>query len=271
MRAFYRCNLESKSTCRQNMLSVSRGLEQETALPRDSFLQPYYNDVYEYLRVGPPLLLVVKNLNMSRGSSNIDVVCSISGCNDSSLLNQVEPNHRVAYMERETRHSFIKMHLGMTWGFLCNVRPAQMLQRVKDMRRCRLTDHVSPCARRWRQQRARRSRATSRRRWPPGWTTSCHGSRRRSRAAAAPSRTAPTAHRQTSRPAPSMPPCAPSARPASAPPGPPAQTSSRGAAPPSNRWGTQYHLTSPLSASAFPCSVLTIPPHRKFWGNAHFS
>ncbi|CAL8466999.1 g6535 [Coccomyxa elongata] len=68
---------------------ISKGLEQETALPRDSFLQPYYKDVYEYLRVGPPLLLVVNNLNMSRSSGDVNAVCSISGCSDTSLLNLV--------------------------------------------------------------------------------------------------------------------------------------------------------------------------------------
>ena len=69
--------------------SSRRGLEQETALPRDSYLQPYYKDVYGYLRVGPPLLLVVKDLNMSRKSKDINAVCSIAGCRDNSLLNQV--------------------------------------------------------------------------------------------------------------------------------------------------------------------------------------
>lgn len=67
-----------------------RGLEQETALPRDSYLQPYYKDVYGYLRVGPPLLVVVKDLNMSRHAQDVDAVCSISGCKDDSLLNQVQ-------------------------------------------------------------------------------------------------------------------------------------------------------------------------------------
>ena len=71
-------------------LSPHRGLEQETALPRDSYLQPYYKDVYGYLRVGPPLLLVVKDLNMSRKSEDINAVCSIAGCRDDSLLNQVQ-------------------------------------------------------------------------------------------------------------------------------------------------------------------------------------
>lgn len=67
---------------------MGRGLEQETALPRDSYLQPYYADVYAQLRVGPPLLFVLKDLNMSRSSPNVDAVCSISGCDDDSLLNQ---------------------------------------------------------------------------------------------------------------------------------------------------------------------------------------
>ena len=71
------------------LLLPCRGLEQETALPRDSYLQPYYKDVYGYLRVGPPLLLVVQDLNMTRHSPDIDAVCSISGCRDDSLLNQV--------------------------------------------------------------------------------------------------------------------------------------------------------------------------------------
>ena len=52
-------------------------------------MQPYYKDVYGYLRVGPPLLLVVKDINMSRHAEDIDAVCSIAGCRDDSLLSQV--------------------------------------------------------------------------------------------------------------------------------------------------------------------------------------
>jgi hypothetical protein len=65
-----------------------RGLAQETALPRDSYLQPYYVDVYGQLRVGPPLLFVIRGLNMSRQAPDTDAVCSISGCTDNSFLNQ---------------------------------------------------------------------------------------------------------------------------------------------------------------------------------------
>ncbi len=67
-----------------------RGLEQETALPRDSYLQPYYADVYGQLRVGPPLLFVLRGLNLSRGAPDVDAVCSTSGCDDGSFLNQVQ-------------------------------------------------------------------------------------------------------------------------------------------------------------------------------------
>lgn len=34
-------------------------------------------------------MLVVRNLNMSRSSDDVNAVCSISGCSDSSFLNQV--------------------------------------------------------------------------------------------------------------------------------------------------------------------------------------
>lgn len=38
---------------------MSRGLEQQVALPRDSYLQSYFEDVTTVLRVGPPLFFVV--------------------------------------------------------------------------------------------------------------------------------------------------------------------------------------------------------------------
>lgn len=70
-------------------LNAGRGLEQQVALPRDSYLQPYYADVFELLRVGPPLLLVVRGLNVSRAAPDVNAVCSTAGCRDDSLLNRV--------------------------------------------------------------------------------------------------------------------------------------------------------------------------------------
>ncbi|RXH71137.1 hypothetical protein DVH24_015759 [Malus domestica] len=46
---------------------IQPGLEQKIVLPRDSYLHVcksgYFNNVSEYLRIGPPLYFVVKNFN----------------------------------------------------------------------------------------------------------------------------------------------------------------------------------------------------------------
>ncbi|KAJ9512863.1 hypothetical protein QJQ45_029163, partial [Haematococcus lacustris] len=68
---------------------LSVGLDQAVALPSDSYLQPYFRDLAEVLRVGPPLFLVVEDLNLSRASPHVNALCSTSGCDQDSLLNQV--------------------------------------------------------------------------------------------------------------------------------------------------------------------------------------
>jgi Niemann-Pick C1 protein len=68
---------------------LSVGLDQAVALPRDSYLQNYYRTVMDQLRVGPPLFLVVRGLNMDPAAADINTVCSISGCRKDSLLTRV--------------------------------------------------------------------------------------------------------------------------------------------------------------------------------------
>uniref|UniRef100_A0A0D6QVW6 SSD domain-containing protein n=1 Tax=Araucaria cunninghamii TaxID=56994 RepID=A0A0D6QVW6_ARACU len=65
------------------------GLEQQVVLPRDSYLQGYFNNISEYLRVGPPLYFVVKNYNYSLQSNDTNLLCSISQCEPNSLLNEI--------------------------------------------------------------------------------------------------------------------------------------------------------------------------------------
>ncbi len=65
---------------------LRRGLDQSVALPQDSYLQAYYSDVLSLLRVGPPVMFVVRDLNVS---SDAGAVCSVAGCDSDSLLNQV--------------------------------------------------------------------------------------------------------------------------------------------------------------------------------------
>ncbi|KAK8512630.1 hypothetical protein V6N13_082835 [Hibiscus sabdariffa] len=68
---------------------IEPGLEQKIVLPQDSYLQGYFNNVSEYLRIGPPLYFVVKNYNYSSESVDTNKLCSISQCNSESLLNEI--------------------------------------------------------------------------------------------------------------------------------------------------------------------------------------
>ncbi|KAK1406674.1 hypothetical protein QVD17_42191 [Tagetes erecta] len=68
---------------------IQPGLEQQIVLPRDSYLQGYFNNVSEYLRIGPPLYFVVKNYNYSSESSQTNQLCSINNCGSNSLLNEI--------------------------------------------------------------------------------------------------------------------------------------------------------------------------------------
>uniref|UniRef100_A0A2P2KIC2 SSD domain-containing protein n=1 Tax=Rhizophora mucronata TaxID=61149 RepID=A0A2P2KIC2_RHIMU len=68
---------------------IESGLEQQIVLPHDSYLQGYFNNVSEYLRVGPPLYFVVKDYNYSLESRHTNQLCSISQCDSNSLLNEI--------------------------------------------------------------------------------------------------------------------------------------------------------------------------------------
>ncbi|KAK3038828.1 hypothetical protein RJ639_028550 [Escallonia herrerae] len=68
---------------------IEPGLEQQIVLPRDSYLQGYFNNISEYLRVGPPLYFVVKNYNYSSESRQTNQLCSINHCDSDSLLNEI--------------------------------------------------------------------------------------------------------------------------------------------------------------------------------------
>ncbi|CAM8904452.1 unnamed protein product [Rhodiola kirilowii] len=68
---------------------IEAGLEQQIVLPRDSYLQGYFSNISEHLRVGPPLYFVVKDYNYSVQSSHTNKLCSISQCDANSLLNEI--------------------------------------------------------------------------------------------------------------------------------------------------------------------------------------
>ncbi|KAG0593289.1 hypothetical protein KC19_1G318700 [Ceratodon purpureus] len=68
---------------------ISVGLDQKIVLPRDSYLQGYFDNITEYLRVGPPVYFVVKDYNYSIGSNHTNKLCSISQCDPNSLLSEI--------------------------------------------------------------------------------------------------------------------------------------------------------------------------------------
>ncbi|KAF6262418.1 multidrug efflux transporter AcrB transmembrane domain-containing protein [Scenedesmus sp. NREL 46B-D3] len=65
------------------------GLDQAVALPRDSYMQQYYRDLFSYLRVGPPLYLVVSGVNVSAAAPDVNKLCSVAGCRQDSLAVRV--------------------------------------------------------------------------------------------------------------------------------------------------------------------------------------
>ncbi|XP_012067168.1 NPC intracellular cholesterol transporter 1 isoform X2 [Jatropha curcas] len=83
--AFVAFSLASISLCTR----IDSGLEQKIVLPRDSYLQGYFNNISEYLRIGPPLYFVVKDYNYSLESRHTNQLCSISQCDSNSLLNEI--------------------------------------------------------------------------------------------------------------------------------------------------------------------------------------
>ncbi|KAG7024105.1 Niemann-Pick C1 protein [Cucurbita argyrosperma subsp. argyrosperma] len=68
---------------------IEAGLEQKIVLPKDSYLQGYFNNISEHLRIGAPVYFVVKNYNYSSDSRQTNQLCSISQCDSNSLLNEI--------------------------------------------------------------------------------------------------------------------------------------------------------------------------------------
>lgn len=68
---------------------IEPGLEQQIVLPKDSYLQGYFKNISEFLRIGPPVYFVVKNYNYSSESRQTNQLCSINHCDSNSLVNEI--------------------------------------------------------------------------------------------------------------------------------------------------------------------------------------
>jgi Niemann-Pick C1 protein len=71
------------------MFRLQIGLNQNLALPKDSYLIPYFNELFANLHTGAPVYFVIRDgVNFTK-ETNQNFICSSSGCNDHSLGNQI--------------------------------------------------------------------------------------------------------------------------------------------------------------------------------------
>ncbi|KAJ8339483.1 hypothetical protein SKAU_G00362690 [Synaphobranchus kaupii] len=72
------------------MFHVTVGLDQELAMPKDSYMLEYFKYLYKYFEVGVPTYFVTtKGFNFTT-VSGMDAVCSSVGCNSFSLTQKIQ-------------------------------------------------------------------------------------------------------------------------------------------------------------------------------------
>lgn len=73
---------------------IKFGLDQRDAIPQGSYLIDYFNSIYEYLNVGPPIFFVVKDLNVTERENQQKLCGKLSTCNEFSLANILEQEYK---------------------------------------------------------------------------------------------------------------------------------------------------------------------------------
>ncbi|EEQ40623.1 Patched family protein [Clavispora lusitaniae] len=73
---------------------IQLGLDQRMALPSQSYLVDYFDAVYEYLNVGPPVFFVVRDLDLTARPNQQAVCGKFSTCKEFSLANVLEQEYR---------------------------------------------------------------------------------------------------------------------------------------------------------------------------------
>ncbi|KAI1074177.1 multidrug efflux transporter AcrB transmembrane domain-containing protein, partial [Whalleya microplaca] len=84
---------------------VQLGLDQRVALPDDSYLIDYFNDMYNYLDTGPPVYFVAKNVNVTQRSNQRDICSRFTTCEQLSLTNVLEQERKrpdISYISSPT-------------------------------------------------------------------------------------------------------------------------------------------------------------------------
>ncbi|PKC75290.1 multidrug efflux transporter AcrB transmembrane domain-containing protein [Rhizophagus irregularis] len=84
---------------------VELGLDQRIALPFDSYLVDYFNDLDAYFRIGPPVYFVTKDFNVTKVDGQKSLCGRFSTCNQLSLANILEQERKrsnVSYIAEPT-------------------------------------------------------------------------------------------------------------------------------------------------------------------------
>lgn len=84
---------------------VKLGLDQRVALPDDSYLIDYFNDMYSYMDTGPPVYFVTKDLNATYRAGQQEVCSRFTSCEQLSLTNILEQERKrpdVSYISSPT-------------------------------------------------------------------------------------------------------------------------------------------------------------------------
>jgi Niemann-Pick C1 protein len=85
--------------------SVKLGLDQRIAIPSDSYLIDYFNDLDDYFGVGPPVYFVTRELNITERKHQRELCGRFSTCNDLSLATMLEGERKrseVSYIADST-------------------------------------------------------------------------------------------------------------------------------------------------------------------------
>lgn len=84
---------------------VQLGLDQRIAIPSDSYLIQYFNDLYDYYGAGPPVYFVTRETNFTDRHYQREVCGRFSTCEDFSLANILEQERKrpeVSYISDAT-------------------------------------------------------------------------------------------------------------------------------------------------------------------------
>lgn len=74
--------------------NVELGLDQRIAIPSDSYLIKYFDDLYDYFEAGPPVYFITRDLNVTQRKHQQELCGRFSTCQSFSLSNVLEQERK---------------------------------------------------------------------------------------------------------------------------------------------------------------------------------